>query len=159
MQATTPPPLPPPHKPLQTSYAAVARKAADMKVDDNSNNDWIEVKKNNRRSNAIRKGGNNSISSLKAVERRKFLHVWRLNKSTSEDDLKEHIKQTLGRDSEVVIEKLKPKTERDYASFRIGVTLSHFEKLCDPEIWPVNVEYSEWIWFRPNTTPNQPETK
>ena len=53
----------------------------------------------------------------------------------------------------------KPKSERDYASFRVGVTLSNFEKLCDPEIWPVNVEYSEWIWFRPNTNPNQPEVK
>lgn len=156
VQAATPSTPPPPPS---VDYAAVARKAAIIKVDDTNNNGWIEVRKNNRRSNAIRKGGNNSISSLKAVERRKFLHVWRLNKRTTEENLMEHIKVTLGRDSEITIEKLKPKTERDYASFRIGVTLSNFEKLCDPEIWPVNVEFSEWIWFRLNANSNQPEAK
>lgn len=158
VQAATHSP-PPPQPPAPLDYAAVARNGAIIKVDDTNNNGWTEVRKNNRRSNAIKKGGNNSISSLKAVERRKFLHVWRLNKSTTEEDLREHIKATLGRDSEITIEKLKPKTERDYASFRVGVTLSNFEKLCDPEIWPINVEYSEWIWFRPNTNPNQPKAK
>lgn len=150
------------HRP-ESSYAAVARKTADMKVGERNDNGWIEVKKNNRRSESIKKGGNNSISGLKAVERRKFLHVWRLNKSTTEDDLTDHIKQALGKDSEIIVEKLRPKTERDYASFKVGVTLSNFEKLCDPNLWPVNVEYSEWIWFRANnqsqTKPKQLETK
>ncbi|KAF9796847.1 hypothetical protein SFRURICE_001197 [Spodoptera frugiperda] len=85
--------------PAVTSYAAVARKEVSPKVNSVSDNEWIEVK--NKRK-PVRRGGNNSIATLKAVERRKFLHVWRLEKSTTEDQLREHIKLTLGEDSEVV---------------------------------------------------------
>lgn len=149
--ATPTPPLP---NPAETSYAAVTRKATDAKVENKSGNDWIEVK-NNRRSNPIKRGGNNSIASLKAVERKKFLHVWRLEKNTTEDSLKVYIRQILGDDSEILVQKLITRTERDYASFRIGVTVSHYEKLCDPDLWPINVEYSEWIWFRPSNQPKK----
>lgn len=141
--------------PAVTSYAAVARKEVSPKVNSVSDNEWIEVK--NKRK-PVRRGGNNSIATLKAVERRKFLHVWRLEKSTTEDQLREHIKLTLGEDSEVIVEKLKPRTDRDYASFKVGVTVSNFEKLCDPEVWPLNVEFSEWIWFRPSLKPDKLQT-
>lgn len=141
-------------KPAVTSYASVASKVADTGVGDINDSDWIEVRRNNKRSNPIKRGGNKTISSLKAVERRKFLHVWRLNKSTTVENLKEYIKQVLGDGDEVTVEQLTPKTERNYASFKIGVTVTNFEKLCDPEVWPVNVEFSEWIWFRRGTKPN-----
>ncbi|PZC85529.1 hypothetical protein B5X24_HaOG216637 [Helicoverpa armigera] len=155
-----PAPAPPPEtaRPAQTTYAAVASKAADSKVNDNG---WVEVR-SKWRNNSIKRGGNNnSIGSLKAVERKKFLHVWRLEKNTTETDLKEYVKQVLGveDDSGIYVEKLKPKTERDYSSFKIGITITNFEKLCDPEAWPVNVEYCEWIWFRPSTKPTTSTTQ
>ncbi|KAH9644691.1 hypothetical protein HF086_011860 [Spodoptera exigua] len=153
---------PPVPRPAESSYAAAAaRKSAGAtsgEVNRNSgNNDWIEVT-SNRRNNPIKRG-NNCITSLKAVERRKYLHVWRLDKGTTEENLKEYIMQILGNDSEIVIQKLKPKIERDYASFKVGVTLSNFDKLCDPEVWPLNVEFSEWIWFRYPTNAARLETK
>lgn len=99
----------------------------------------------------IKKGGSSTALGLKAVERKKHLHVWRLTKSTSEADLSAHVKNLLG-ECDFKVEKVIPKTERDYASFIIGVSEENYQKLCDPEVWPVNVEYSEWIWFRRSTS-------
>lgn len=138
------------------SYAAVARSTAE--VADNVDSKWIEVK-NTRKINPIKKGGNTSVVLLKAVERKKFLHVWRLDRSTTEETLKEYIKNVLGSDSDVLIEKIKPKTERDYASFKIGISEGQFDKLCNPEAWPLHVEFSEWVWFRRFTSAREPQTK
>lgn len=132
----------------------MARKAADAKVENSSGNDWMEVK-NNRRSIPLKRGGNNTIASLKAVERKKFLHVWRLEKDTSEDSLNVYIRQMLGDAYEILIQRMSTRTERDYPSFRTGVTESNFEKLCDSALWPINVEFSEWIWFRRSNQPKQ----
>lgn len=149
-------------RPAVNSYAAVARKSAGTEVGviNIDQNDWTEVKSKRHRNPVIR-GGNNSIGSLKAVERRKFLHVWRLEKSTTEQNIKEHIKQTLqlSNESDVIVEKLKPNTDRDYASFKVGVSVSNYEKLCDPEIWPMYVELSEWIWFRRSTKSDKLQTE
>jgi hypothetical protein len=134
---------------LSPSYAAVARENAIATNQDT----WTEVKRS-KKINPIKKGGNTSVVMLKAVERKKFLHLWRLNKCTTEEDLKNYITKLLGEHIDMAIEKLKPRTERDYASFRIGVPESMFEKLCDSDIWPVNVEFSEWIWFRRSTKTN-----
>lgn len=145
--------------PCPASYATVARKDAAAKVNNIVDNKWIEVINNKNKRKPVKIGGNISIATLKAVERKRFLHVWRLEKSTTEDQLKEHIKQILGDDNDVLVEKLKPKTDRDYASFKVGATVSNFEKLCDPEVWPVNVEFSEWVWFRPSLKSDKLQTE
>ncbi|CAH4037344.1 unnamed protein product [Pieris brassicae] len=49
------------------------------------------------------------------------------------------------------IEKINHKTERDYASFIIGVPESEYNVLCQPENWPVNIECYDWVWFRRST--------
>jgi hypothetical protein len=141
----------PPAAKSVTAYAAVASNPAGAVVNDG---EWTEVNRN-RRSKPIIRGGNSSIISLKAVERKKFLHVWRLDSSTTEDNLRDYLRNILDDDSEIIIEKLKPKTDREYSSFRIGVTVSNYDRLCVPEVWPVNVEVSEWIWFRRQSKPNQ----
>lgn len=143
------------------SYAAVvgasaaARKTADYKDSEIENkpvNTWTEIKRI-KKQNPIKKGGNTSTLTLKAVERKKYLHVWRLAKDTTEDDLMQYIRNVLGDDTEITVEKVKQKIERNYASFKIGVTKCNYEKLCDAEVWPLNVEYCEWIWFRFTTKP------
>lgn len=121
----------------------MARNTAETEAYDS----WTEVK----RKNPIRRGGNSLVMSIKGIERKKYLHVWRLDKATTEDNLLEYIKKLLGNDTEITIQKLKPKTERDYASFKIGVIESDFNKLCNSDVWPLNTEFSEWIFFRRQT--------
>lgn len=136
-------PLQPSLAPCDITYASVARNTAETEAYDS----WTEVK----RKNPIRRGGNSLVMSIKGIERKKYLHVWRLDKATTEDNLLEYIKKLLGNDTEITIQKLKPKTERDYASFKIGVIESDFNKLCNSDVWPLNTEFSEWIFFRRQT--------
>lgn len=140
-------------KPAETSTEVENRVGV---ADNRDTNNWIEVK-NSKRINPVKRGGSNAVLKLKAVERKKLLHVWRLEKNTTEESLTEHIRNTIGNDAEIDVEKVIPKYERKYSSFKIRVTESNFEKLCVPEVWPVNVEFCEWIWFRRPTTSEQPK--
>ncbi|KAG7309567.1 hypothetical protein JYU34_002937 [Plutella xylostella] len=116
---------------------------------------WHLVQNSRKRSSftEVKKGGNTS-SNLKGTERRKYLHVWRLHKTTTEEELTEFVVSVV--QNEVKINKIKTKTERDYASFIIGVPESSYNKLCQSEVWPVNVEFAEWIWFRKERPSNGP---
>lgn len=140
-------PSQPAQVPPITTYATVARSTVITENNDSINNKWMEVN-NMKRNNPIKRGGNKSTLLLKAVERKKFLHVWRLDKSTTEDSLNEYIRNVLGNDIDLKIHKIIPRIEKDYASFKIGLSEENYEKLSHPDIWPVNVEFSEWIWFR-----------
>lgn len=119
------------------------------KEDDN----WIHVsnKKEKRRSKNVGRGQNTTINTLQASERKKHLHVWRLHPDTSNDTLSAHIKNVCGEDVLPVIERIQHKSERGYASFRVTVSEGAYPKLCQPDAWPLNTEFSEWIWFRKST--------
>lgn len=145
---SAPAPLTP--RPSVEYATAVARNTADL-PDVQLSSEWTKVRRRRKVDHPINRGGNTEIKALKVVERKKYLHVWRLEKSTSEESLKEHVKGVLGVDAEISVEKVKQKTERDYASFRVGVNEGSFDKICNPDMWPLNVEYSEWIWFRRST--------
>lgn len=165
--ATTPAPAalptpPPPRQPYPPpaalsapqpvlSYAAAAATARNNTLNEQSEEQedgaaWTEVKKRPRL-NPVNKGENIS-SVLKAVERFKYMHIWRLDQNITEETLKEFIKNVIGADSELSVLKLKPKIARRYASFKVGVPETKFNQLCDTKVWPINVEFSEWTWFR-----------
>lgn len=133
------------------SYAAVASKVPDASGKERSkpttDGDWIEVK-TKKTLDVVKKGGNNSKLIIKAVERKKHLHVWRLLPETTTENLTEYIKSLLGEEEYIKVDKINQKTKRSYSSFRICVSESNYEKLCDANVWPSNVEYCEWTWFR-----------
>lgn len=131
----------------------------DTEKEDSNKQGWtVQNKKGNRRlsGNDIRKGQNTSLTALKGAERKKYLHVWRLHPDTTLDAVTNHIKDVCGSDVVTKIERIKHKTERDYASFIVGVPEQMFTKLNQSEVWPLNAEFSEWIWFRKSErkTPN-----
>lgn len=95
--------------------------------------------------------GENESSNLEAIERKKHLHIWRLQPNTTEEQIKKHVENLCGSETKVKVEKIIHKTERDYASFIVGVPERIFEKISHPKSWPRNVEFSEWIWFRRNS--------
>lgn len=116
----------------------------------NKDNKWITIRKKRRSSitKNVKKGKNTELVEIQAIEKKKHLHVWRLTTDTTIEKLTSHVKIICGSEVNFKIEKIKHKTERDYASFIITVPESIYEKLCQPEVWPINAEFSEWIWFR-----------
>lgn len=115
----------------------------------NNGNNYTKFKAKNTTS--INKGSNTSMLRIKAVERIKYLHVWRLHTDTTEDILSEYVREVVGDDSNISVNKIHHKTERRYSSFRIGVLEKNYVKLCDSNIWPKGAEYSEWMFFRKQT--------
>lgn len=106
----------------------------------------------------INRGSNTSVLSLKAVERKKYLHVWRLLSDTTESNVEDYLRNILGENSFIKVDKIIPKIEKAYSSFRICVSEGNFKKLCEPDVWPKDVEYSEWMFFR-TATKNKNQTK
>lgn len=104
----------------------------------------------------VQRGGSTQESEIKGIEKQKFLHVWRLQKDTTTENLEKFIRNII-KDVPIKIDKIKHKSERDYASFCIGLPESKYDQLCKPDIWPVNVEFCEWVWFR--RTANHPSSK
>lgn len=76
----------------------------------------------------IHKGENMQISSIQAVQKKKFLHVWSLHPDTSEEAIIEHVKSICGT-NDIKVDKIIPKTKRDYSSFMVGVPESLFDKI------------------------------
>lgn len=104
-------------------------------------------KKSDSNLNTIQKGGNSQISTLQAIEKKKFLHVWSLHPDTTEEAIFEHVTK-ICESKDVKVEKIIPKTLRDYSTFMIGVPESHFEKINKENSWPLNTQFNEWRWFR-----------
>lgn len=85
------------------------------------------------------------------MENKKFLHVWSLRPDTTEEAIIEHVTKKCGSE-DVKIQKIVPKTKRDYSSFMIGVPESNFDKINNIECWPVNTKFKDWVWFRDSKT-------
>lgn len=116
----------------------------------------VNRKKNRYPNSEVRKGGSVGSTEIQGTERKKYLHVWRLQKETTVENLEKHVKTLYREAVPIKIEKIKHKTERDYASFIIGVPESKYEVLCQPESWAVNIEFCEWVWFRRQTNKQKP---
>lgn len=119
-------------------------------VEEISQAGWTTVrnKKLNRVPKDVSIGKNTELKAILATERKKYLHVWRLHPETTVEAMTDHVKSICGQEVITKIEKIKHKTERDYSSFIIGVSERIYNELNKAEIWPVNAEFSEWIWFR-----------
>ncbi|CAH2108995.1 unnamed protein product [Euphydryas editha] len=109
---------------------------------------WTTVnkKKKGRYPNTeVKKGGSMSAVEIKGTERKKFLHVWRLHKETTIENLEKYVKNICGEAVPVTVERIRHKTERDYSSFIIGVPESSYDTLYQSDNWAVNIEFSEWV--------------
>ncbi|KAH9634692.1 hypothetical protein HF086_015565 [Spodoptera exigua] len=127
----------------------------EQSKDDQGNTEegWITVnrKRNTRPLNNVAIGTNKELKSIQVMERKKYLHVWRLHPETTIEAITDHVKSVCGSDVQIKVDKVNHKTKRDYSSFIIGVPEVWFHKLHQPEIWPMNAEFNEWIWFRKST--------
>ncbi|KAH9640127.1 hypothetical protein HF086_002787 [Spodoptera exigua] len=111
----------------------------------------VQNKKPNRLPKKVTIGKNTEISGIMAMERKKYLHVWRLHPETTVETLSNYIKNLCGPEVSMKIEKIKHRTPRDYSSFVIGVPEKYYNMLNNEEVWPLNTEFNEWTWFRRQT--------
>lgn len=116
----------------------------------NNEGDWKTVNRTRKKypKGEVKKGGCTNSVEIQGSERKKFLHVWRVMKDTSVESMEAFVKKICGETAEIKVTSIRHKTERDYASFIIAVPEKMYETLCEPEHWPVNIEYCEWVWFR-----------
>lgn len=107
------------------------------------NNEEQRRPKQSRRSVSIRCTAGPEKTSLKAVERRKYLHLWNMESGT--DDVRAYLEQ-LCPTGTCTLDPLKPKGE--YKSYKIGVPVTFYDILLSPEVWPDNARIKEWTFFR-----------
>lgn len=131
--------------------------STEFNIEKEKEHNWTVVKKKQRKfpNSEVKRGGNSSGGEIQGMEKQKFLHIWRVKKDVTIEKLQRHVQSILGDSVSIKIEAIKHKIARDYLSFIIGVPESKYDKLCNKNIWDVNIEYCEWIWFRSST--NKPQ--
>lgn len=127
--------------------AVAAQSYSVDSMNTSSGNEWKKVV--NRKKKFMK--GENTTSEIRATERKKHLHVWRLAVETTQSQVESHIMMECGSGINVQVQKIKHKVERDYASFIIGVPENKFDLINQPSLWPRGAEFSEWFWFRGST--------
>ncbi|PZC77614.1 hypothetical protein B5X24_HaOG203170 [Helicoverpa armigera] len=112
---------------------------------------WSEVvKKPSRRAISIHGAAGPNVTSLKAVEVRKHLHLWNMESTT--DEIQKYL-HTLCNTDTCTVEELTPKG--NYKSFKIGVPLACYDKCYSADVWPVNARIKPWIFYRKSTATNK----
>lgn len=93
--------------------------------------------------------------SLKAVEYRKFIHLW--NMVSGVEEVKEYLKELCPGDN-FTVEELRAKG--DYKSYKIGIPDAHFDRCFTVDAWPDNARLKVWMPFRgPYTVPGQEQRR
>lgn len=110
---------------------------------------WTEVKRRKSRGPTSLCGtAGPAITTLKAVEPVKHLHLW--NMASNADDILQYIKQ-LCPTGTCTVEELTPKG--NYKSYKIGVPEAHYEACYSIDVWPVNARIKAWINYRKPSGP------
>ncbi|CAG4983536.1 unnamed protein product [Colias eurytheme] len=100
---------------------------------------WREVRQNRRPPSLCGAAGPN-VTSLKAVEPRKYLHLW--NMESSADEIRDYLRH-LCPVGNCTVEELRPRG--DYKSYKLGVPVAYFDSCLSTEVWPVNARIKTWI--------------
>jgi hypothetical protein len=83
------------------------------------------------------------VTALKAVERRKFFHLW--NMASGLEDVRRYV-NSICPDGACAIQELTARG--DYKSYKIGVLEECYEQCFCPDLWPVNAKLKPWVNFR-----------
>lgn len=104
---------------------------------------WIEVRKKSRRPQSMCCLAGPSVTTLQAVERRRYFHLW--NMRSGLEEVQAYLQQVCAPESGTV-DALKPKG--DYKSYKIGVPADLYDKCFSVNMWPDNARVKPWIPFR-----------
>lgn len=109
--------------------------------------EWQEVRSRKKRFSSVRCTAGPDVTTLRAVEYRKYIHLW--NMASGKEEVSAYLK-TLCLGNTFTVEELKPKGE--YKSYKIGVPQELYEKCISAEVWPENARVKAWLFRRPHTT-------
>ena len=101
-------------------------------------------KRNRRSTNVILEASN--TEDLKGVAPQHHLHVYRLARDTSCEDIKNYLQAKNLKINKC--EKLQSKYPNEYASFKLSVPENEAAKITNPDLWPVGVRinrFFHWI--------------
>ena len=99
--------------------------------------------------------GNNSSSSIKTVPKKGYLHVYRINADTQENDLTAHLKRVASHIDFKCIKLQKQNTLS--SSFRVEFPISCCKEVYNPNLWPQGAAVKRFIFPKGNfqTTQNE----
>lgn len=119
-------------------------KKAEAEKENDVEEGWIEVRKKvHRRPLSLHGTAGPSITSLRAVEPKKFFHLW--NMESGIDEVKPYVEQ-LCTPAVFTVEELASKGS--YKSYKIGVPDALYIKCSAKDVWPVHARIKEWLPFR-----------
>lgn len=105
----------------------------------------VQMKRPRRSSDVIRGTAAPGSTTLRAAERKSFIHVYFLKVGTTADQVLEHL-NSIRPDDTCTAESLKPRG--DYASFKVGVPSKHVTEFLCEKHWDEDVHVKPWHTFR-----------
>ena len=131
-------------RPVSTPAEMVTQTAASN-LQASDAHEWTRVtnKSKYRRPVSIQGAAGPTVTSLRAVEARKHLHLW--NMESTADEIRDYLRTLCGTDA-CTIDELTPKG--NYKSFKIGVPVACYERCYSADVWPVNARIKAWINYR-----------
>ncbi|KOB79171.1 Mutant cadherin [Operophtera brumata] len=104
---------------------------------------WTEVRRKIRRNTSMCGTANSTITTLKAVEVKKYIHLW--NMESGAEEVRDYVRQ-LCPEGICTVEELTPKGS--YKSFKLDVPDVSYEKCLSSNVWPTNARIKVWFNLR-----------
>lgn len=105
---------------------------------------WKEVRRTKPRpSLSMRCLAGPAVTSLKAAEMRKYIHLW--NMLSGAEDVKQYLNE-LCPQKVCTVQELN--TTNNYKSFKIGVPEECFDRCFSVNIWPENARVKKWVNYK-----------
>lgn len=118
----------------------------DMECADVAGSDWHAVRSRKKRFSSVLCTGGPGVTALRAVEYRKYIHLW--NMVSGPDEISAYLK-SLFPENACTVDELKPKGE--YRSYKIGVPAAQYESCLSAAVWPANARVRPWLFRKPQT--------
>ena len=109
-------------------------------------------KKSKKKQNTILGEATDDASTIKAVPRMGYLHVYRLQPHTTTSELDKCIKSKSINDAKCT--QLASKYPQEYSSFKVSFPISQLDLIQKPDFWPEGVRVNRFFhqppWKKPN---------
>lgn len=113
-------------------------------TDDLTSGKWEEPRsKKQRRLTSVRCTAGPNVTTLRAVEDRKHIHLW--NMLSGVEEVREYLKN-LCPEGTCTVEELK--SRGDYKSYKLGVPAACFDRCISADVWPENARVKMWFFPR-----------
>lgn len=116
---------------------------------------WVEVaRRRSHRPPSMCGTAGPAKTTLKAVEPRKYMHLW--NMESNVDDIRDYLGQ-LCPTGTCTVQELTPRG--DYKSYKIGVPTAAYDLCFSTEVWPINARLKAWIPYQKPAAANSDSSR